>query len=609
MNADEKVNILLVDDQPAKLLSYEVMLRDLDETLLKASTAREALEQLLRADVAVVLMDVNMPELDGFELAAMIREHPRFQHTAIIFVSAVRLAEPDFLRGYEMGAVDYVPVPVVPQVLRAKVRVFAELHRKTRQLEQLNRHLEMRVAERTRALEDTAARLQQSEERRSLALEAGQMGSWDWDVLGGECRWDKGQYRIGGVDPASFAIESASVEGLVHADDRARLRGSLAALLAAPGAAQAEFRVLTPRGQRWCFGTAASIADEAGRVARVSGVTIDITERKVAEERQALLAREVDHRAKNALALVQSIVRLSKAETVQSYVDAVNGRIKALARAHTLLAESRWQGADLRRLIREELAPYRDLGAGRIGVRGEAVMLEPRDAQSVGLALHELATNAAKYGALSVDAGHLDIEWRLEDGRVVLTWRETGGPPPVEAGRGLGLRVIVGGIEQQLAGQARFDWRPGGLVCTLSFPVAAPAVRPNGPAADAGSASEGAARQVLRRGRVLLVEDEALIATMMRDLLAEMGCSIIGPHASVAEAAAAIAGQRPDAAILDVNLGGEFIFPVAESLRALGVPFAFVTGYGRDMLDTHFPDVPVFEKPIDRDQFIQAFAP
>src|SRR5262245_21992232 len=126
---DDAVNILLVDDQPAKLLSYEVILRDLGERLLKASSAREALEQLLRRDVAVLLVDVCMPELDGFQLAAMVREHPRFQQTAIIFVSAIHLSDVDRLRGYEMGAVDYVPVPVVPEVLRAKVRVFAELFR------------------------------------------------------------------------------------------------------------------------------------------------------------------------------------------------------------------------------------------------------------------------------------------------------------------------------------------------------------------------------------------------------------------------------------------------------------------------------------------------
>src|SRR5262244_886210 len=147
MRSDEKVNILLVDDQPAKLWSYEVMLRDIGENLIQASSGREALEYLLKTDIAVVLMDVCMPELDGFELAAMIRDHPRFRKTAIIFISAIHLTDMDRLRGYQMGAVDYVPVPVIPEVLRAKVKVFAELYRKTRQLERLLGELENRVAQ------------------------------------------------------------------------------------------------------------------------------------------------------------------------------------------------------------------------------------------------------------------------------------------------------------------------------------------------------------------------------------------------------------------------------------------------------------------------------
>src|SRR3981189_3406060 len=132
MTRDEKVNILLVDDQPAKLLSYEAILYDLGENLLKGTSGREALEYLLKSEVAVVLVDVCMPDLDGFQLAAMIREHPRFKKTAITFISAIHLSDMDRLRGYEMGAVDYVPVPVIPEVLRAKVKVFAELYRKTR---------------------------------------------------------------------------------------------------------------------------------------------------------------------------------------------------------------------------------------------------------------------------------------------------------------------------------------------------------------------------------------------------------------------------------------------------------------------------------------------
>jgi PAS domain S-box-containing protein len=156
MNPSDKVNILMVDDQPAKLLSYEVILGELGENLIKATSGREALEQLLKNDVAVVLTDVSMPEIDGFEMADMIRQHPRFQKTAIIFISAVHLTDLDRIKGYQRGAVDYISVPVVPELLRAKVSVFAELHRKTRQLESLNRELEKRVAERTEELKERA---------------------------------------------------------------------------------------------------------------------------------------------------------------------------------------------------------------------------------------------------------------------------------------------------------------------------------------------------------------------------------------------------------------------------------------------------------------------
>jgi two-component system, sensor histidine kinase and response regulator len=153
MSEHEQVNILMVDDQPSKLLSYEVILGELGENLIKAGSGREALEHLLKTDIAVVLMDVSMPEIDGFELAELIRQHPRYQETAIIFISAIHLTDVDQVKGYARGAVDYIPVPVIPELLRAKVRVFAELYRKTRQLARLNAELERRVAERTADLQ------------------------------------------------------------------------------------------------------------------------------------------------------------------------------------------------------------------------------------------------------------------------------------------------------------------------------------------------------------------------------------------------------------------------------------------------------------------------
>ena len=258
-----------------------------------------------------MLIDVVMPGIDGFQLAAMIREHPRFQKLAMIFVSAVQIAETDHLRGYEIGAVDYVTVPVVPEVLRAKVKVFVELYRKTRQLEAMNAELEQRVAARTAELEAQTERLRQSEERRSIALSAGDMGSWEVDLATGHIEWDDGPYRIFGVDPAPSSRPCERIEAMMHPDDRDK--NSLTAILGDGRARfQAEFRIVRPSGEvRWCYGAGIISRDAAGKPVRMNGVTVDITERKRAEERQVLLAREVDHRAKNTLAVVLSVLRLT----------------------------------------------------------------------------------------------------------------------------------------------------------------------------------------------------------------------------------------------------------------------------------------------------------
>jgi PAS domain S-box-containing protein len=297
MSVRGPVNILLVDDQPAKLLSYEVILSELGDNLIKAHSAREALTHLLKTEVAVVLIDVCMPELDGYELASMIRQHPRHEQTAIIFVSAIQVTELDSLRGYQAGAVDYVPVPVVPEVLRAKVRVFAELYRKTRQLERLNAELEQRVAERTAALEASAARLLESEQRRSLALAAGRMGSWEWDILADRYSWDDGQFRLFGLEPQSAHLEAARVNALLHPEDAEQVRRSAAKAAATGGAYDAEFRIRRPDGEiRWCVSSGAATLDEHGRPIRLSGVTHDITERKLAEEALQQLNEQLEQR-------------------------------------------------------------------------------------------------------------------------------------------------------------------------------------------------------------------------------------------------------------------------------------------------------------------------
>ena len=608
MTEENKVNILLVDDQPAKLLSYEAILYDLGENLLKATSGREALEYLLKSEVAVVLVDVCMPDLDGFQLAAMIREHPRFQKTAMIFISAIHLSEMDRLRGYEMGAVDYVPVPVVPEVLRAKVKIFAELYRKTRELERLNAELEQRVATRTAELETSTGQLLKSEQRRTLAIAAGRMGSWDWDRASGDCVWDEGQCRIFGVDPKNFTPSPENTRALIHPDDWAVLQTGLDQLLQQGESFQSEFRILRPDGQiHWCIGSAAATADASDRIVRISGVTIDITDRKEAEERHVLLAREVDHRARNALALVQSIIRLTKSDNLAQYTSTVEGRIKALSVAHAILSQSRWEGADLRGLVDEELAPYRS-DSEKVVIEGPDVMLMPTAAQSLALTLHELATNAAKYGALSSTSGRIELSWKIEDENLVMRWSETGGPAiKASQHKGFGTKIVVESIERQLDGRVTFDWPASGLRCILSVPSdkikseGSLKLTPN------PSGHTNGTRPMIGNNRIMIVEDEILVALAVADYLTDLGFSIVGPFTKLVDAKLAVAQGHVDAAILDVNLAGEPIYPLAEILAERSVPFIFTTGYGAESIDARFKGAPVLQKPIEQEDLKRLF--
>jgi PAS domain S-box-containing protein len=203
------------------------------------------------------------------------------------------------------------------------------------------------------------------------------------------------------------------------------------------------------------------------------GAHMDITDRKQAEERQALLARELDHRAKNLLAVVQSAVRLTPADALPAFRRALEGRIAALARAHTLLAESRWQGAELRALVAGELAPF--LADQRVELRGEALTVPPGAAQPLAMAIHELGTNAVKHGALSVPEGRVSIGWERAEGgrRLRLAWVERGGPPVAgpPGRRGFGSRVLDATLRAQLGGTVALDWNPAGLACRIALPL------------------------------------------------------------------------------------------------------------------------------------------
>jgi signal transduction histidine kinase/DNA-binding response OmpR family regulator len=360
VTADEPVNILLVDDQPAKLLSYEAILGELGENLVRANSAREALERLLRTEVAVILIDVVMPDLDGFELAAMIRGHPRFEQTAIIFVSAVHMTDLDRLRGYEVGAVDYVPVPVVPELLRAKVRVFAELYRKTRQLERLNHELERRVAERTAELEASTAQLRESEERLRIAQETSGIGIWDWDLARERIIFIGDVYRNWGLDQGTSEPPASVFARVVHPGDRERVWAAIQAALRGKRAYAAEFRILRPDGSvRWLAGKGEVIRDAEGRPARMIGTDTDITERhraaEVLEAANAELERRVEERTREREAALAQVHEMQKMESLGKLTGGVahdfNNLLMAVLGNLSLLRKRLPQDARLLRLL------------------------------------------------------------------------------------------------------------------------------------------------------------------------------------------------------------------------------------------------------------------
>jgi len=219
--------------------------------------------------------------------------------------------------------------------------------------------------------------------------------------------------------------------------------------------------------------TVSPIRNAQGKVVAASKIARDITDRKRSEAQLSILAREAEHRAKNVLASVQATVHLSQSDTPAGLKAAIEGRIQALANVHALFIQSRWTGAYLRDLVTQELSPYSQTEETRTRIDGPSVLLEPDVAQSVAVILHELATNAAKYGALAAAQGSVQVEWsRAADERLVLRWTETGGPQvKAPARKGFGSRVMQAMVRAQ-NGQMRFDWRAEGLACEIAFPAA-----------------------------------------------------------------------------------------------------------------------------------------
>lgn len=288
---------------------------------------------------------------------------------------------------------------------------------------------------------------------------------------------NRGTSTLLGMDPELY-IGRTDMDVLQDKDEAAKIMATDRKIMTTGRQEQVEEEVRLADGTPaiW-LSTKAPLRNAAGDVIGLIGTSVDITERRHAEERERMLAQEVDHRGKNLLAVVQSVVQLTRAETIDDFVAAVSGRIAALSRTHTLLAASRWNGAELAAIVREELAPFSGARAERVTIEGVQLNLRPEAAQTLALVFHELATNAAKYGALSTEGGRLQVHWTIDAtvsqaAQLTAKWVEAGGPPVVEpTSRGFGSTIIKTSVERQLRGRLLKTWRPEGLLCEVSVPI------------------------------------------------------------------------------------------------------------------------------------------
>ena len=466
----QPVNILLVDDTPAKLLTYQVVLADLGENLITANSADEAFQALLKNDVALVLTDVAMPSLDGFEFANLLRGHPRFEEIPIIFVSAIAQTDFDRMRGYASGAVDYVLAPIVPDLLRAKVKVFVDLYRKQRELQAFKSELERRVAQRTAELEASNDRHRESEQRyRALVDNANDIVSTlDLD------------FRFTSVNPAVERILGYTPDEIVGTplsahvppDQLAMHAEMLKRKLEGEGSTQYEMQLLAKdRQRRFTLEVSSKLILAAdGAPVGIHSIARDISERKEAEARQRVLISELQHRAKNLLAIVQSIVTnsLLHSRDAAAAKDAIVGRLHALAHAQDFVVSGASGGVPIRELLEAELSAF----PSRIHVTGMPLVLGSAFAQQFALVIHELATNATKYGSLSTPKGRVVITWEIkgEDAEPALhfSWAEAGGPAvtaPLE--QGFGTTLIV----STLSRRPRVSYGANGFQFTVDVPL------------------------------------------------------------------------------------------------------------------------------------------
>jgi len=323
------------------------------------------------------------------------------------------------------------------------------------------------VSERTEA----ERAMKRSQQRLDLAVSANKIGIFDWHIPSGWAMWSGEMEDIFGIPRGSFEGHTDHFRRRVLPEDLVRIEVETAAALETGlDTVTYEFRIVRPDGAiRWIEGAARFLFGQDGTARRMVGTNVDITERKIAEEHQRLLINELNHRVKNTLAIVQAIAWQSfrTGGAPPAMRDAFEGRLAALAAAHDVLTRQSWEAGSIAHIVAEATAPHH-AGDGRLTAEGPPVDLEPKAAVALGLAMHELATNAVKYGALSTPAGRVAVRWTAEGGLLRLTWRETDGPPvsgPIQ--RGFGARLLEQGLAGELGGAVTLDFRLEGLVCMV----------------------------------------------------------------------------------------------------------------------------------------------
>lgn len=362
-----------------------------------------------------------------------------------------------------------------------------------------------------------------------------------------------------------------------------------------------------------CRFSGAPLRDEAGGVTGAVLTFADITEQKDNEDRRTLLMNELDHRVRNMLATISAMVRLSSAGAPdkETLVEILSGRIGALTRTHGLLTSSSWRGAMLRAIIRDEVHPY--ASDGRLVMKGqEDVILPPQDAIDFALVIHELATNAAKYGAWSESSGRVEISWELtevEERRLRVIWREIGGPKVTPAKRtGFGSQLIRSAFRRTEGAGVDLRLEPGGAVCEITI-LLQPGAFQAPLAPPKRSSATTSVQQGLAGLKVLLVEDEAVVRLELVSVLSDAGAEVLGPASSRAEGYKIAGRERPDIAVLDINLAGETAAPLAEALARRNVPLIFTSGYrDLELLPEGLRDRPLLQKPVSPEELIAALA-